>query len=113
MHLTDIRVGTRSGVEMAELEWLMHFLSDIGESSRVEEIKLDVHILDDKVDWSLWEGVDYILTGANFQSLRNVDVELSYFGTGLSDADWFDEGCRGLAASLPLLQAKGILGDIT
>ena len=45
VHLTDIRVGTNPDVNMTELKWLMHFLSDIGESSRVEEIKLDVDIL--------------------------------------------------------------------
>src|SRR6266478_2381962 len=67
MHLTSIRVGAEPGAETcaetAELKWLMHFLSDIGESSRVEEIKLDVDVLDSTVDWSPWEGVDHILAG--------------------------------------------------
>src|SRR5258705_617305 len=57
VHLTNIHVGAKPGAEMADLKWLMHFLSDIGEYSRVEEIKLDADILDDTVDWSPWEGV--------------------------------------------------------
>jgi hypothetical protein len=112
VHLTDIRVGANSDVEITELKWLIHFLSDIGESSRVEEIKLDVHICDNTVDWSLWKGVDHILAETNFLSLRKVDVEILDFTMGLSDSNWFRASCRGLAASLPLLQARGILGHI-
>jgi hypothetical protein len=112
MHLTGISVGAKPSVMMAELKWLMHFLSDIGESSRVEEIKLDVEISDSTVDWSSWEGVDHILAGTNFQSLRNVDVELSCWQMGSSDPDWFRASCRGLASNLPLLQAAGILGHV-
>ena len=113
VHLTDIRVGANSDVEMTELKWLIHFLSDIGESSRVEEIKLDVYILDNTVDWSPWEGVDHILTGTNFQSLRKVDVELSFWRIELfGGSNCFRASCGDLAASLPLLQARGILGHI-
>jgi hypothetical protein len=112
VHLTSIRVGAEPGAETAELKWLMHFLSDIGESSRVEEIKLDVDVLDSTVDWSLWEGVDHILAGTNFQSLRKVHVELSGWQIGSFDSDLFPASCRGLAASLPLLQAGGILVHI-
>ena len=65
MHLTDIHVGDKPGFNMAVLKWLMHLLSDIGESSRVEEIKLDVYVQDKTVDWSPWEGVDHILTGVS------------------------------------------------
>jgi len=63
------------------------------------------------VDWSPWDGVD--LAGINFQSLRKIDVELSGWQMGFSDPDWFRVSCRGLAASLPLLQARGILGQLT
>ena len=89
VHLTNIHVGAMPGAEMTDLKWLMHFLSDIGESSRVEEIKLHVYILDNTVDWSPWEGVDHILTGTNFQSLRKVEVELSCPRIGLLDPNWF------------------------
>jgi len=89
VHLTDICVGANPSIEIAELKWLMHFLSNIGESSRVEEIKLHVYILDNTVDWSPWEGVDHILTGTNFQSLRKVEVELSCPRIGLLDPNWF------------------------
>jgi hypothetical protein len=112
LHLTNIHVGAMPGAEMADLKWLMHFLSDIGESSRVEEIKLDADILDNTVDWSPWEGVDHILTGTNFQSLRKVDIELSFSMIGLFHPNWFHASCRDLAASLPLLQARGILGHV-
>jgi hypothetical protein len=108
VHLTGISVE----VEMAELEWLMNFLSDIGASSQVEEIKFDVDISESPVDWSLWEGVDHILAGMNFQSLRKVNVELSGWWLGSSDPDWFRASCKALAANLPLLRAGGILGPI-
>ena len=109
MHLTDICVGANLSIEIAELKWLMHFLSNIRESNRVEEIKLDVHICNNTVGWSPWKGVDRILAGTSFQSLRKVDVEISNLRMGLSDPNWFRMSCRGLAASLPLLQARGIL----
>jgi len=110
MHLTNISMeGKRdSHFNMAELEWLMHFLSDIGESSRVEEIKLDVFIGDETVDWSPWERVDHILAETSFQSLRKVDIGISGLSLGLSE---FCMNCRRLAAKLPLLQASGILGQ--
>jgi hypothetical protein len=112
VHFTNIRVGNRSVVYMADLRWLMHFLSDIGQSCQVEEIMLDVYFLDNTPDWSHWEEVDCILTGINFGSLRGVGVQISGRQLGRSDTDWYPASCRGLAASLPLLQARGILEDI-
>jgi hypothetical protein len=112
VHFTNIRVGNRLGVHMADLKWLMHFLSDIGKSCQVEEIMLDVYFLDNTPDWSHWEGVDRILTGTNFGSLQGVDVDISGRQRGRSNPDWYPVSCRGLAASLPLLQARGILGDV-
>jgi hypothetical protein len=108
VHLTHIHVGAMSGGEIADSKWLVDFLSNVGES---KEIKLDVDILDNTVDWSPWEGVDRILTGTNFPSLRRVDVEL-LLRIGLFDPNWFRACCRDLAASLPLLQARGTLGHV-
>ena len=113
VHFTDIQVGIRHDAEVPELKWLTHFLSDIGQSSRVEEVKVDVVIADNAVDWSPWEGVDHVLTGTNFRYLRKVDIEISDMTNGSGETDWYTVHCRALAASLPLLQGRGILGDIT
>jgi hypothetical protein len=110
VHLTDIPVGTKPGIDdMPELKWLMHFLSDVGESSQVEEIQLDVDVSDEKVDWSPWEGVDHILAGTNFKSLQMVDFDLLGWQVGSFDPEWFRMSGIGLAARLPLLQAGGVL----
>jgi hypothetical protein len=63
LHLTDVSLDSGG-----PLPGLLCFLSNIGKSNRVEEIKLEVDVLgcgdDGPMDWSAWEEVDCILAGA-------------------------------------------------
>jgi hypothetical protein len=115
LHITDIQMlsplsGNHKDTE--ELRWLKHFLSDVGESCRLEEIKLEVdisnHAEDRIMDWSPWEEVDRILVGMNFKSLRKVDIDLrDTYGTGN-----YPESCENVARRFPLLRADGVSVDV-
>ena len=90
---------------------LLVFLSDIGDSCRLEEIKLDVDIPGHEgIDRSLWEGVDRILTGTNFKFLRKVDIE--FVPDGWLSKNWFREDFEDVVRRLPLLRAGGISVDV-
>jgi hypothetical protein len=112
LHIANIRVWSpfteRSPEEVLEL--LKHFLSDIGESCRLEGIKLDLQISvrDGPIDWSPLEGIDRILAG--MKSLGKVYIEL--FNSGLSSPNWYPEMRENVARRFPLLRAGGVLVDV-
>jgi hypothetical protein len=89
-----------------------HFLSDVGESCRLEEIKVDLEISgrDGPIDWSPLEGVDRILAGTNFKSLGKVYIEL--FNSGSSGPEWYPEKCENAARRFPLLRTGGVSVDV-
>jgi hypothetical protein len=118
LHITDIEVRSPftegSHKDAEELRWLNHFLSDVGESCRPERIKLEInchHIdrnQDPIYDWSSWEGVDRILVGTNFKSLREVSIEVFK----MSGSGRYFEACENLARRFPLLRAGGVSVDV-
>jgi hypothetical protein len=110
LHLANIRVAGDEIANSNPSRCVMHLLSSIGKSGRLEEIKLDMNIPGSQkgqVDWSAWEGVDCILARADFEFLRKVDIEL--WPVGNIDPDWFRKTCGNLADKLPLSEARGIL----
>jgi hypothetical protein len=113
LHIKDIRLESPltkgSHQDIKEFRFLMGFLSDIGESCRLEELKLDVGISmcdEERIDGSPWERLDCILAGTNFKSLRKVDIELFPFGS--TSPDWLDGICANVVRRLPLLRAGGV-----
>jgi hypothetical protein len=103
LHLTNIIRSANP------IPWLLGFFSNIGESNRLEEIKLEVHIPDGRsvlLDWSDWEEVDHVLAGAHFESLRKLDIELLPMGN--SSPDSFDRTCRDLVRVLQSIKARGV-----
>jgi hypothetical protein len=116
LHITNIQAQSPftegSLKDTEELRWLKHFLSDVGELCRLEEIKLEVNVSNsDKdriIDWSPWEDVDRILVGTNFKSLRQVGIELYEMYSPRS----YDETCENVARRFPLLRAGGVSVDI-
>lgn len=116
LHITNIRVLSPftggSCKDTEELTWLKHFLSDVGESCRLERIELEVNVSNrDKdriIDWSPWEDVDRILVGTNFKSLRNVSIELyRVYGPGT-----YFETRENVARRFPSLRAGGVSVDV-
>jgi hypothetical protein len=100
-------------MNLNSLQWVLHFLSSIGHSGQLEEVKLDVHIpgsQNGQVNWPGWEEIDCILVGAHFKFLRKVGVEL--WPRGNIDPGWFHEACTNLVRKLPLLGAGGIVLDV-
>jgi len=88
------------------------FLSSIGRSSRLEEVKLDVKIPDSQYGQVSWPGrkkIDCILTGPHFKFPQKVDIEL--WPRGNSDPEWFHEACMNLVRKLPLLET-GVILDV-
>jgi hypothetical protein len=116
LHIANIRVQSpfteRSPEDGEVLELLKHFLSDVGESCRLEGIKLDLENSDHDgpIDWSPLEGVDRILAGTNFKSLGKVHVEL--FNSGSSGPGWYSEMCENVAHRFPLLRTGGVSVDV-
>jgi hypothetical protein len=88
--------------------WLLRFLSTVGKSNRIEEIKFEVDILDHReglVDWSAWGDVDSTLAGAHFEFLRKVEIRIWRETNG---EEWFHNTCKNLVCGLPLLGARGV-----
>jgi len=115
LHIANIWVHSPFTVSPEDgdvLELLKHFLSDVGESCRLEGINLElwISVCDEPVDLSPLEGVDSILAGTNFKSLGKVYIEL--FNSGSSDSDWYPEMCENVARSFPLLRAGGVSVDV-
>jgi|SRR5882762_8197381 len=116
LHIANIQVQSpyteRSPEDKEVLELLKHFLSDVGESCRLEEIKLDLEISgrDGPIDWSPLEGVDRILAGTDFKSLGKVYIEL--FNSRSSGSDWYSEMCENVARRFPLLRTGGVSVDV-
>ena len=92
---------------------LLHVLSSIGKhGSDLEVIKLDLDIPGSErgaMDWSSWKGVDSILVGSSFKSLRKMDVEL---WSRQRNAGWFQETCKALVEVLSLLRARSVSVDV-
>ena len=91
------------------LSWLLHFLSTINVSNRVEEIKLEVDIPgwdEEPVDWSAWKSVDAVLAGPQFKFLQKLDIKL---WAGSRWSDWVARECDNLVSMFPLLAERGVL----
>jgi hypothetical protein len=111
VHIKEIWLPSPMSEKNYQSRMLLHFLSDIGDSCRLEEIKLDVDIPKrEGIDQSLWEGVDQILTGANFKFLRKVDIE--FVPDGWLSKKWVCADCEDVVRRLPLLRAGGISVDV-
>ena len=111
VHIKEIWLPSPMNDKKDQLRMLLHFLSDIGDSCHLEEIKLDVDIPGrEGIDRSLWEGVDQILTGTNFKFLRKVDIE--FVPDGWLSKNWFRADCEDVVHRLPLLRAGGISVDV-
>ena len=113
LHITHIPVEQDAVPHMNPSQMLMSLLSRIGEACRLDEIKLEVDIPGyhhGPTNWSAWGGVDLILAGSHFKFLRKVDIEL--WPRGSQEPVWFKESCRNLTCRLPLLGARGILGEV-
>jgi len=107
LHLEHIQ---SRGVKTANdsMLWLLRFLSTVGKSNRIEEIKFEVDILDHReglVDWSAWGEVDSTLAGAHFEFLRKVEIRIWRETNG---EEWFHNTCKNLVCGLPLLGARGV-----
>ena len=113
LHIIDIQVPSPtegSHQDMEEFRLLLHLLSDIGESCRLEELKLDMGISlcdEEPIDGSPWERLDRILAGINFKFLRKLDIEVFPFG---SYPDCLDGICANVVRRFPLLRAGGGFG---
>lgn len=113
VHIKEIEIWAPSPTEEKRYQFrlLLQFLSDIGVSCRLEEIKLDVYIPGyGGVDRSLLESVDQILTGTNFKFLRKVDIE--FVSDGWFSTHWSRKDREDVVRRLPLLRAGGISVDV-
>jgi hypothetical protein len=93
-------------MDATRMPWLLTFLSTIGKSNHLEEIKLEVEIFGYPtlpVDWSAWGAVDSTLVGAHFQCLRKIDIVV--WGEGWYNAK---EPRENLVREFSLLGAKGV-----
>ena len=112
LHIANIWVQSpfteRSPKDREVLELLKHFLSSVGESCRLEVIKLNLEISgrNGSIDLSPLEGVDRILVGMNFKSLGKVYIET--FNSGSHGPGWYPEMCENVARRFPLLRAGGV-----
>jgi hypothetical protein len=88
-----------------DMEKFLRLFSDIGESCRLEELKLNVTICHEDGS-SLWERLDRILAGTNFKFLRKLDIEI--YPSGPYSSDWFDGICANVVRWLPLVRAGGV-----
>jgi hypothetical protein len=113
VHIKEVEIWGPSSrkAKRHQFRLLLHFLSDIGDSCRLEEIKLDVYIPGHEgIDRSLLEEVDQILTGTNFKFLRKVDIES--VSDGWLGKNWSRKDCEDVVRRLPLLRAGGISVDV-
>lgn len=113
LHILDIHVPSPvtegSYQDMEKFRLLLRLFSDIGESCRLEELKLNVSISmcdEEPTDGSPWERLDRILAGTNFKFLRKLDIEV--FPGGWYDSPWLDGICANVVRWLPLLRAGGV-----
>jgi hypothetical protein len=118
LHIIDIRlpspVAKGSHQDMEEFRLLLRLFSDIGESCRLEELKLDVGVSmrdEEPMDGSPWGCLDHILAGKNFKFLRKLDIEV--FPFELYSPDWLDGICANVVRRFPLLQARGVSVECT
>jgi hypothetical protein len=107
LHILDFHIP--SPVTGGSYQDMLRLFSDIGESCRLEELKLDVSISmcnEEPIDGSPWERLDRILAGTNFKFLRKLDIIV--FPSGLHSSDWLDGICASVVRWLPLLRAGGV-----
>ena len=102
-------LAERSHQDLEEFRLFLRLISDIGESCRLEELKLEAEILmcdEELTEGSPWGRLDHILAGTNFKFLRKLDIKV--YPSGPYSSDWFYGICANVVCWLPLLRAGGV-----